>query len=53
VSLGLFTYDDQHDVLIDQNLRLSPKERLSRMLQSKEALESLQKAARPKKPVEK
>lgn len=52
VSLGLFTYDDQHDALIDSNLRLSPKDRLERMLQSRDALDALRHSAKRKNPAD-
>ena len=46
LSLGLSTYDDQHDVLIDSSLQVTPEERLERMVTSEAFAEELRSAAR-------
>lgn len=46
LSLGLATYDDQHDLLIDDNLRRSPEERLDYMVASRANVERLIASAR-------
>jgi transcriptional regulator with XRE-family HTH domain len=50
LSLGLSNYDDQHDVLIDWNLRLTPEGRLERMVASQSFAEELRAAGRRTSP---
>jgi len=45
LSTALFTYDDQHDALIDENLRLEPEARLTAMVDGLNAIEALRTRA--------
>jgi transcriptional regulator with XRE-family HTH domain len=46
LGVRLAAYDREHDLLIDENLKLTPSERLKRMLQGAAAIEELRAAAR-------
>jgi transcriptional regulator with XRE-family HTH domain len=48
VSMSIGTYDTEHELLIRQNLRLTPGERLDRMIESRRGIDDLVKSARRK-----
>lgn len=41
LSLGLYTYDLEHDLHIDENLRKTPEERLDKMVAWRGAVQDL------------
>ena len=41
LSLGLYTYDFEHDLHIDENLRLTPERRLDKMVAWRKAVQDL------------
>ena len=46
LSFELYTYDRDHDILIDSNLRLTPQERLERMVAGQAGVADLISKAR-------
>lgn len=47
LALGVVTYDHDHDLLVRENLRLAPKERLQRMQEIRRGLNELTARAKP------
>ncbi|HVM34039.1 MAG TPA: helix-turn-helix transcriptional regulator [Actinomycetota bacterium] len=46
LDISITNYDFEHDVLIEQNLRLSPADRLEQMVTARAAIEELVETAR-------
>lgn len=46
LAVGLYTYDYDHDILIDEQLRLAPQERARRMVAHVEALGRVKQRAK-------
>lgn len=47
LALGVVTYDYDHDLLVRENLRLAPKERLRKMQEIRRGLNELTARAKP------
>jgi hypothetical protein len=47
LGVGLFTYDSDHDILIEDQLRLSPDERARRAAEFELTMRELVRSARP------
>ena len=48
VGMSIGTYDSEHELLIRQNLLLTPAERLDKMIESKQGMEELVRSVRRK-----